>query len=67
MNLKTYKFMNVIKIAKLSHFPEINSNITLKEETRSTTELFLMVRQHTNNKQKKINHQSTDELSFLGF
>jgi hypothetical protein len=45
MNLKTYKFMNeVIKIAKLSLFPEINSNITQKEETRLTTELFLMVK-----------------------
>jgi len=45
MNLKTYKFMNeVIKIAKLSNFPELNSNITQKEGIRLTTELFLMVR-----------------------
>jgi len=45
MNLKTYKFTNdVIKIAKLGHFPELNSNITQKEGTRLTTELFRMVR-----------------------
>jgi len=68
MDLKTYKFMNeVIKIAKLSQFPELNSNITLKEETRLTTELFLMVRLHTDNKQKKIYHQLTNDLSFLVF